>query len=605
MVDVKLEVTNLLDPFFKTINSTYSVARDLFEYGIDNYLESQTNRIYLTNTFYHRYEKVRLLDVYQSLVAYNSEHNTNFYNLNEAFSNSSYIAITGRAGSGKSMLVKFIALSCIKQKFKIPILIQLRQFNNMNKSIANYVLDKIHNCRIKSTKELLDNDLQKGIFVFIFDGFDEVNRLRKSVIHQQIIEFVERFHKNLFIITSRPGGGVERLSYFVSYKIKPLSKNDILLFIKKSVKNRFLQKKIVSDIMILHNENKTYQLFKNYLSNPLLLSMFLRTISYFPELPSHKQIFYKNIFETLYSHHDAINNDGLNRERVSGLNRIQIEKFLSAFCYVTYFKQLLIFKPFEICPLIRKVLNSLNYSADEENVLYDLNTTIGVFLQEGSYYTFPHRSLQEYFCALFISSLNENKKMTVYREYEKIIDSESLVGDYNFWELCSEIDSVAFNEFFILPILKKIQKELLDIGDINTFIEYFEIMPRKTINKRIEIRCIMKNISDEKVNEIKRKIDLGEIDELEEDIIETDSKEYASIVSTLEKNEEGKFYDPRNEYFIDSIVIHAYEMAINSENIAYKLLKFVSIDPCELVLRDLVKNNLPTTIKINQDIPLG
>lgn len=592
MIDVKLEITNLLDPFYKTLNATYAITRDFFRLGIADYLDSQTKSIYLTNTFFHRYEKVRLLDVYQSLVAYNSNHHTNFYDLAESFKVSNYIALTGRAGSGKSMLVKFIALNAIKQKFRIPVLVHLRQFNHINESVTDHIINKLYNCGLKSNEQLIRADLQKGAFLFIFDGFDEIARSRKPSVQHQIVEFIEMFHKNLFIVTSRPGGGVERLSYFINYKIKSLSKNDILLLIGKTISKGYLKKKIISDLMILHRESKTYDLFRSYLSNPLLLSMFLRTISYFPELPSHKQVFYKNIFETLYSHHDAINNDGLNRERVSGLNRLEIEKFLSAFCYVTYFKQLLVFKPHEVTSLIRQVLDKLSYSVDESNVLYDLNTTIGVFLHDGPDYTFPHRSLQEYFCALFISSLSEDKKKEVYSRYRNIVNEEDLGGDYNFWELCGELDPVSFNESFILPILAGIEEGLRGVNELNDFIGYFEITPRKTIEKITSIQSLFRNISDSQIENID---ELSESDVMEkigeECIVDEGTEEYEEVLSRLTKDTEGKYLDPQNEYFVYCSSTHLYELAVNSENLSYKILRFLGLDPCEAITSILNENH--------------
>ena len=54
-----------------------------------------------------------------------------------------------------------------------------------------------------------------------------------------------------------------------------------------------------------------------------------------------------------------------------------------------------------------------NIFFDNDKFINDLQVAIGVLNKEGTDYTFPHRSLQEYFAAIYIASLNDenNKKI--------------------------------------------------------------------------------------------------------------------------------------------------------------------------------------------------
>ena len=49
--------------------------------------------------------------------------------------------------------------------------------------------------------------------------------------------------------------------------------------------------------------------------------------------------------------------------------------------------------------------------------MQDLQVAIGIITQEGTEYTYPHRSLQEYFAASYIASLSEYNKEKIYKKF--------------------------------------------------------------------------------------------------------------------------------------------------------------------------------------------
>ncbi|MBK8966890.1 MAG: hypothetical protein IPM36_09460 [Lewinellaceae bacterium] len=56
------------------------------------------------------------------------------------------------------------------------------------------------------------------------------------------------------------------------------------------------------------------------------------------------------------------------------------------------------------------------YSFTIEDLVDDLVVSIPIIIKDGMEYKFPHRSLQEYFAASFISSLDIESKAKVYQE---------------------------------------------------------------------------------------------------------------------------------------------------------------------------------------------
>lgn len=106
-----------------------------------------------------------------------------------------------------------------------------------------------------------------------------------------------------------------------------------------------------------------------------------------------------------------------------------------------------------------------------DNVLYDLTTSISIIIKDGIEYTFPHKSLQEYFAASLIKSLDNDKKIKIYTErFSKFFDLSS-GGNENFYKLCYELDKINFLKFFLIPQLKLAFPE-----NINDKIKIFNII---------------------------------------------------------------------------------------------------------------------------------
>ena len=59
-----IEVTSLITPILNGLKYTANEIKSFLEIGISDYLNSQTEKYYFTNTFLHRAEKVKFDDIY-------------------------------------------------------------------------------------------------------------------------------------------------------------------------------------------------------------------------------------------------------------------------------------------------------------------------------------------------------------------------------------------------------------------------------------------------------------------------------------------------------------------------------------------------------------
>ncbi|WP_185968809.1 NACHT domain-containing NTPase [Carboxylicivirga sp. M1479] len=395
-----------------------------------------------------------------------SKININTVNLRAILSHNNKSVITGTAGAGKSILLKYLLIDALKEKKQVPVFIELRHEDGTEMSLMDSVSSNLECFGLNLGQKYIEKAFRTGQFILFLDGLDEVNSEKREQIVNELDEICKEYPLTSVLITSRPDGYLAELQNFTIYKTQPLSKDQSMLLVDKLPADELIKTKFVGDL-----ESGLYEEHTSFLSNPLLLTIMLLTYGYSTEIPNKRTVFYNQAFEALFQRHDTMKG-AYKRRRETSLDIQDFGKILSVFCIQTYDDGKVQFSKQEALKYLDKAKELINIDFDSDNYLNDLVQSVCIIVEDGLFLTFSHRSFQEYFTALFITNADSKMKQRLLEKYRaEIIDD-------NVYELCHEMDAEFIEYDVIYPFLLKLFEDLKikkNIG-ITHYARYIKLM---------------------------------------------------------------------------------------------------------------------------------
>ncbi len=550
----------------------FNKGRQFVNTGLRKYLEKHQNKYSHIKTLLHGNTPRYLYDIYYPLRVFLSE--STFKKTEEVSNlfgpNINCVSIIGEAGSGKSTLVKHLFLNSIKTSFAIPILIELRYLNEINGDLEAYIYDTLLEEDIAVDGELVKRLLKKGKFLFFLDGFDELNSGVKPTSIKNINAFINKYHKNKFLLTSRPKADAEYLPLFHNYRIGKLDTlQDIFGFIKKQYCD---EEELANNIIESIEKGNQVYIF-SFLSNPLILSLYILGFHTNTRLPEKKYRFYERVVHALFAEHDSKLKMGFKRERLSNLDQEIIEELLCVFCLYTFFENKYEWDKDYINKIlrgIRKLDSFKDTKIGSDSLIKDLVLGISLWLEDGGIYSFAHRTIQEFYVAKFIKNLKTSENNNF---YSLLIQKYILTGNHPYllslFSFLEDMDTFNFKKNFRLPLLKKLEsdfendnKEAKIIYYLNYFGYHYQgkntiIKTRvegafQTIEKYVPLIKKEKNEIRQLLNDVEETERLYEnsFDFEDETTLQHDLEEKISITS-----KRGKFIFPDDSEFINEHIL--------------------------------------------------
>lgn len=359
------------------------------------------------------------------------------------------IVIEDTAGMGKSTLMKKLFVSSIEQNVGIPIFIELRHLSESN-GILDTILENINPLQDTHDKEFILEVIDRGDFIFFFDGYDEIPFQHKEHVTKHIKRFISKANNNIFFLTSRLDDALSSFGEFQKFEIQDLKEIEAFTLIEKydSITQLNLAPSIIKQIKENINGDKFSEL-SSFLGNPLLVSFLYLTFKHKKDIPSLKIDFYRKVYDALFELHD-LSKESFKREKYSGLSSANLLKVLMKLGFLCVRENSNDYDKNKILKLISQAKNSPYFKDIQEDfILKDLLETVPLFTTVGLGYKWSHKSFMEYFAAYFIDHQDNREKIL-----NDIKNSPNFTIYLNMLDFYYDIDRQLFDKVFVYPIIK-------------------------------------------------------------------------------------------------------------------------------------------------------
>ena len=434
-------------------------------FDFDSYKDNTIERFKYVHTLIFRDKLLDIDDIYVCNNIRSTEYiHVNYQDDNESiyqknitsssiFNNGDLLIIEGAGGLGKSMMLRHLFLDALENyesTLLLPVFLNLRDFNEEHNDFLGFLIDATKEFLSDSdyNSEILLHFYNSGKLMILMDGLDEMSESNRVLFFKTFHSYIKK-QSNKFIISSRPINNFNLISNFKIIYLEPLDKQQSISLIKKldfrpdapEIKKRFL------DAL----ENTLYDTHKEFVENPLLLTIMLLTYEEFAEIPSKIHNFYSAAFHTLVRHHDATKGAFL-RPLKSGLSIDSFEEFMEQFCTLSYKDEAYSPSYDQINRYVSRINDKQHTKYETSDIIYDLTTNTSLMYYDDNKYSFIHRSFQEYFCALYFSK----RKDKSYKHIADFFESSSYSTKDKTLAMLYDMVPGKVEEFIFLPCLKKV-----------------------------------------------------------------------------------------------------------------------------------------------------
>jgi hypothetical protein len=429
---------------------------------LNQYLVQEAKKLRSIKTIVHPGRKIDLLRIYTPLTVENQADGRTFkmddFDIQILRSEKPKVVID-TAGMGKSTLFKYIFLSCIKQDYKIPFLIELRKIGT-NQTIEEFIRESISNKKVAFSIEDVNEMLLSGNCVILLDGLDELDSTMIPRIIDNINSMIGDNTNNRILLSTRKIDILNLSDEFEIFKIKTLERNEsISLLIRYGLGEVDYMEELIKEV------NDRYEEIEHLLENPLTASLLFKSYDYKNYIPMKKSIFYRQVYDALYESHDLSKGIGFRRKKESALD---FDEFFKACCivgFITYRVGKVEFSRAEMIDHIKEVLiQAPELKFKPAQFLSDMLDSVPFLVREGEDIRWMHKSFQEYFAA---QALSEFFRDTSHVTLASILGSKNRKHE-NVLDFFYEMDTRAYTLQIIKPLIKvykEREKRTTESGD--------------------------------------------------------------------------------------------------------------------------------------------
>ncbi|NEP62882.1 MAG: NACHT domain-containing protein, partial [Symploca sp. SIO2G7] len=331
-------------------------------------------------------------------------HDSELIDAYRAIATNRRLMVTGSPGSGKSLLLRHIALRYALEDLPefpeqpIPVLLELHRLSNSDKLLKDWFVDALARDDFPRAEKFVDHSLESNNLLLLFDGLDEVTSGERHRIVGQIKDLLDKYPKCRAIITCRTAvyRGEFNDAVDKALEIVDFSDQQIQQFLTSWEKEMQEGKSVEQLMQTLHNRPRIMAIARN----PLILTIiaYLYADTKFI-LPHSRAEFYQKSTDILLDTWHQEHNQFQAREKRLVLRHLallfqdsakQHQQDKRSMNYQTLLAE------------VKTVLPGLNIEEEKAVPLLDeIVERSGLLLaiDGGERYQFAHLTLQEFFAA--------------------------------------------------------------------------------------------------------------------------------------------------------------------------------------------------------------
>lgn len=353
------------------------------------------------------------------------------------------LLIKGLAGQGKSTILRKLLSNNAKLYDRLPIFYELKNYKggSIEKAISKSLSAMGIRLNEHSIEKLIDDSSVK----IYLDAFDEAVPKFRAELLDEIRKLINRYQCHV-VCTTRPDTEIDSLTEVRTYTVCPLNERQIFGIIHSTSVDEEKAKELCSAL----ERSPLHKGSESILKSPILVVLFCISYNLGEEIPSTLSQFYSNIFDTVFYRHDNVKGK-VNRIRHWNDNRRIYRELFNCLCFIS---QRTGYGSFSKEKFSEFVAYSLEYVAEDsklsDKISDEITTITNLIIEDGfNEYRYVHKSIQEFFSASFVCSMDHEKKLGFYKRCYEDHTFYSTFSNTLFF--LNELDYYDYCDNFLVP----------------------------------------------------------------------------------------------------------------------------------------------------------
>ncbi|MDH6024943.1 NACHT domain-containing protein [Vibrio splendidus] len=413
------------------------------EKSVQSYLKA-VEKIKRVRTLSYTDKDALFNDIYVPLNVTSSTNTNYLIDENVAIPQTRAINIVGRAGQGKSTILRRLFLNELSREERIPILLELKYFRE--DSLEKNLINELRKWGLNFDETTVLEFATSSEVSLYLDAFDEIPTVSVDSVYQQLCELKNSCDCKI-TITSRPNTNICHTDNIDTFQVSDLTDEQVysILNVASSSKNQ-------STMLKQALEAKPHAL--EFVKSPILAVLLQIVFAHSNTVPSSLNDFYNRVYLTLFHRHDELKTN-VSRGFKTNLTCDESERVFQTFCYLSLKSGDLSFSKEVALKHMSTALKVRGFDeVKSENYFNDVFHVTNIIQEDGyDNYTFFHRSLQEFYAYKFIDGFfsNEQKKQffeLCSKEIQPLTQFNLVIRFF-----ADNRESKDYLEHFVLPVL--------------------------------------------------------------------------------------------------------------------------------------------------------